>query len=81
MLTDVKTRQAKPRVKTYKLADGHGLYIEVSTNGGKYWRYWSPLTVNQGEVLWGTILSAVPWTIHAPGNDGRTNSMGEYCSA
>ena len=32
-------------------------------------------------VLWGTILSAVPWTIHAPGNDVRTNSMGEYCSA
>ena len=46
MLTDVKTRQAKPRGKTYKLADGHGLYIEVSTNCGKYWRYKHWVTTN-----------------------------------
>ena len=46
MLTDVKIRQAKPRDKTYKLADGRGLYIEVSTNGSKYWRYKYRVTAN-----------------------------------
>ena len=39
MLIDIKIRQAKPKDKTYKLADGQGFYIEVSTNGSKYWRY------------------------------------------
>jgi integrase len=38
-LTDVKLRQAKPRDKQYKMADGGGLYIEVKSNGVKSWRY------------------------------------------
>jgi len=38
-LTDVKLRQAKPREKQYKMADGGGLYIEVKPNGVKSWRY------------------------------------------
>ena len=46
MLTDVKIKQAKPGDKTYKLADGRGLYIEVSTNGSKYWRYKYRVTAN-----------------------------------
>ena len=46
MLTDIKIRQAKSRDKTYKLADGRGLYIEVSTNGSKYWRYKYRVTAN-----------------------------------
>lgn len=29
---------AKPKDKTYKLADGGGLYLEVSAKGSKYWR-------------------------------------------
>jgi len=29
---------AKPKDKTYKMADGGGLYLEVSANGSKYWR-------------------------------------------
>lgn len=29
---------AKPKEKTYKIADGGGLYLEVSTTGSKYWR-------------------------------------------
>jgi integrase len=29
---------AKPREKSYKLADGHGLYLEVAPNGSRYWR-------------------------------------------
>lgn len=37
---------AKPKEKTYKMADGGGLYLEVSAKGSKYWRmkYRRPLT-------------------------------------
>ncbi|SEB94694.1 tyrosine-type recombinase/integrase [Paraburkholderia caballeronis] len=37
-LTDVAIRKAAPRDKTYRLADGGGMYLEVSPAGGKYWR-------------------------------------------
>lgn len=29
---------AKPKDKTYKIADGGGLYLEISPKGSKYWR-------------------------------------------
>lgn len=38
MLTDVTIRNAKPRERPYRLADSHGLYVEVSPAGGKLWR-------------------------------------------
>jgi integrase len=38
-LTDIATRSAKPKDKTFKLFDSGGLYLEVSTGGGKYWRW------------------------------------------
>ncbi|MEF9444420.1 tyrosine-type recombinase/integrase [Burkholderia sp. 1B3(2022)] len=37
-LTDVAVRAAKPLEKSYKLADGQGMYLEVMPNGSKYWR-------------------------------------------
>ena len=37
-LTDAALRNAKPRDKSYKLADEKGLYIEVYPSGGKLWR-------------------------------------------
>lgn len=33
MLTETQCRNAKPKEKPYKLADGKGLYLEVKTNG------------------------------------------------
>lgn len=39
MLTDVKVRQAKPRDKAYKLSDAGGLYLAVTPNGARSWRY------------------------------------------
>lgn len=39
MLTDVKARQSKAGTKTIKLADSHGLLLEVKPNGAKSWRY------------------------------------------
>lgn len=37
-LSDKACRAAKPREKAYKLADGGGLYLEVASAGGRYWR-------------------------------------------
>ncbi|MAM34839.1 MAG: integrase [Micavibrio sp.] len=37
-LTDFKCKNAKPKDKPYKLADGQGMYLDVRPNGSKYWR-------------------------------------------
>lgn len=37
-LTDTQIRTAKPKEKPYKLADGGGLYLEVTPGGAKLWR-------------------------------------------
>lgn len=37
-LTDPKLKQAKPKERQYKLADGGGLYLLVTPEGGRYWR-------------------------------------------
>jgi integrase len=37
-LTDTTVRNTKPSNKTLKVFDGGGLYLEVSPNGGKWWR-------------------------------------------
>lgn len=37
-LTDTQVRTAKPRAKTYTLADGGGMYLEVASTGSKIWR-------------------------------------------
>lgn len=37
-LTDTTIRNAKPRNKAYKLFDGAGMYLEVSTKGQRGWR-------------------------------------------
>jgi integrase len=37
-LSDKSVSNAKPAVKPYRLFDGGGLYLEVATNAGKYWR-------------------------------------------
>jgi hypothetical protein len=37
MLTDTAMRSARSREKGYKLFDGYGLYLEVTSTGGKLW--------------------------------------------
>ncbi|MHA7859441.1 MAG: tyrosine-type recombinase/integrase [Henriciella sp.] len=37
-LTDTKIRNLKPKEKPYKVADGEGLYLQVTPNGSKLWR-------------------------------------------
>ena len=38
-LSAVKIKNAKPKNKPYKMADGHGMYLHVATSGKKTWRY------------------------------------------
>ncbi|MBC7624132.1 MAG: integrase arm-type DNA-binding domain-containing protein [Aeromicrobium sp.] len=37
-LTDTQIKNAKPKEKTYTLADGGGMYLEVTPSGSKIWR-------------------------------------------
>lgn len=37
-LTDMRVRSAQPLDKTYKLADGGGMYLLVNPDGARYWR-------------------------------------------
>ena len=37
-LTELTVKQAKPKEKQYKLADGEGMYLRVYPNGSKYWQ-------------------------------------------
>lgn len=37
-LTELQAKNAKPRERAYKLADGEGLFLLVQPNGAKLWR-------------------------------------------
>jgi integrase len=37
-LSDTKVRNAKPRAKPFKIADGEGLFLLITPAGSKYWR-------------------------------------------
>lgn len=37
-LSEVKARNAKPKAKPYKIADGDGLFLLITPAGRKYWR-------------------------------------------
>ena len=39
MLTDNKIRQLKTRDSVYRVADSHGLNLEIRPSGSKHWRY------------------------------------------
>lgn len=38
MLTDARVKNAEIRDKAYKLSDSGGLYVQIHSNGSKYWR-------------------------------------------
>jgi Arm DNA-binding domain len=38
-LTNTEIVNAKPREKPYRLFDARGLYLEVATSGGRWWRF------------------------------------------
>lgn len=39
VLTDAAIRRARPGAGTTRLYDGRGLYLEITTSGGKWWRF------------------------------------------
>ena len=39
MLTDVKIRNLRSKDKLYRIADSHGLTLEINPNGSKLWRH------------------------------------------
>ena len=45
-LNDTQIKKSKPKDKGYKLFDGDGLFMFISTSGGKLWRlkYVSPVS-------------------------------------
>lgn len=55
MLNDVQIRKAKAKEKAYKLADGNGLYLYVSVNGYKLWRYYYCFNGKRKLLLLGNI--------------------------
>lgn len=38
-LSALAVKNAKAGTKTTRLSDGYGMYLEIRTTGGKYWRY------------------------------------------
>jgi hypothetical protein len=38
-LTDIEVKKAKAKDKPYAMSDGAGLYLWVTTAGGKLWRW------------------------------------------
>ncbi len=38
-LTDIQIKRSKPGDQNYKIADGRGLYMLITTGGGKLWRW------------------------------------------
>ena len=38
-LMQVQIKSTKPGTKPIKLFDGRGLYLEVATSGGRWWRF------------------------------------------
>ena len=39
LLTDQKVRSAKPTAVAYKISDGAGMYLLVTSRGSRYWRF------------------------------------------
>ena len=55
MLSTLKVKTAKPNGRTYKLADGGGLYLLVRSNGSKLWRYKFRVNGTEGLLALGTF--------------------------
>ncbi|MES2886159.1 MAG: tyrosine-type recombinase/integrase [Pseudomonadota bacterium] len=68
-LTDTAIRNAKPREKPYKLADGRGMYLLVKPSGSKLWRLDFPFNGKRQTLALG-IYPDVPLA-------GRKLSTGE----
>ena len=55
-LTATAAKQATPKDKQYKMADGNGLYLLVTPKGQKYWRHKYRLPARRKRWLLAFIL-------------------------
>ena len=53
-LTARQIDSAKPKEKSYKLADGGGIYLEIFPNGTKSWRLKYRIAGKEKRVVFGT---------------------------
>ena len=53
-LTNTTIKNAKPKLKTYKLYDEKGLYLEVNPRGGKWWRFKYRINNKEKRISLGT---------------------------
>jgi integrase len=53
-LTPGKVSSAKPKATTYKLSDGLGLYLEVTPQGGRWWRFKYRVAGREKRISFGT---------------------------
>jgi len=54
-LTQLQIKNAKPREKPYKFADGGGLYLKVTPAGGKHWRMNRQANVKENKLHFGAF--------------------------
>lgn len=50
-LNDKLIKSLKPTSKTYRMADGRGLYLQVEPNGSKLWRWNYKFSSNANNAL------------------------------
>jgi integrase len=54
-ITQLEIKEAKPRLKPYALADGHGLSLVIAPNGSKLWRFKFQLNKKQRMMSLGSF--------------------------
>ena len=76
-LTPTRINNAKARARLYKLSDGGGLFVEVSTTGQKTWRYQYRFAGSRRDVKIGRYRrSGWPTPGRGTSNSGRSWSEG-----
>jgi hypothetical protein len=66
MLTDSQVRSAKPSERPRKLFDGRGLYLYLTPNGGRYWRFNYQFNGSGSEFCWRVNKPSDIQGVHGP---------------
>jgi hypothetical protein len=70
-LTDRAIQNEKPRMKTFKLYDSGGLYLEVAPSGGKWWRLKYRFRSKEKRLSLGVYTAAGSKTVEVGLKDAR----------
>lgn len=72
MLTVKEIEAAKPKDKSYKLADGQGLYLEIMSSGAKYWRMKYRIAGKEKRLAFGVYPEIRPLEARDKAKDARS---------